>query len=720
MSPVTVLAASIEGNNPSADPVEPQERSASNHINENVASTATLSCRAAPVYWPSEQDLERFEEYVAQHFIEWESHGLVVLSLPPRCFQPYRLSAGALEGALQRTLVLPRIQYFPQFEPIAEPKTSPSKRLRGNKAQAQWPTFPESPGAMTAAAFRDQVLEEQRQLASWMNSRMNTLENTSTSRTNESYLQPHTCFESLSSGECTSFIEKCFWQALEHGFDGHRGQTLYAIDIAGLCGGSMAAEAPSWLPAGIHTSTIGMSAENRTDHTGNRTAIGLRRPLSLLSLWPRAGGINEPMTYLGSTLSRFGFHVEDMHLCSMSMLWLGEPKIWYAVPAAFADDLERLLTAYWVAMQPDAGEALSSPVTQPCSTSALTSKSLLISPDVLKQNRIPVYRAVQRPGHLVLTMPRTYHCGFNCGWNMAEAINWAPIGWLSYCRSAMTWERRLLKTGTVNDLMLAFAQILLILDAETAPQWLWTDLHLFRRTLQTCVRWTRMLDAQARLHRYNQSSTGEDARNQQIRWIRCSTACLEAAKELEQWRLESTRERTWWKRSRQRAWDIVIRTLTSAKVLSLRSASRTSAHKSSTANVQWWRDAVCVSTLFCSICRAACGTVFSICLECLQYRGTIIMGICCEEHLRLNCHHQYSLKDADEDVQTTLPNNRTQVDQQKLTNEQYPLPLLIVSHLPPTSVLRHMLHRWDDFIALAKQTRFLEVEGIAIPAFVTD
>lgn len=38
-----------------------------------------------------------------------------------------------------------------------------------------------------------------------------------------------------------------------------------------------------------------------------------------------------------------------------------------------------------------------------------------LSPSVLKSEGVPVYRAVQNSGEFVLTFPRAYHAGFNCG-----------------------------------------------------------------------------------------------------------------------------------------------------------------------------------------------------------------------------------------------------------------------------------------------------------------
>lgn len=52
---------------------------------------------------------------------------------------------------------------------------------------------------------------------------------------------------------------------------------------------------------------------------------------------------------------------------------------------------------------------------------------LLINPEDLIKHGINVYKAVQNPGELILTLPKAYHCGFSTGFNISEAVNLAVI-----------------------------------------------------------------------------------------------------------------------------------------------------------------------------------------------------------------------------------------------------------------------------------------------------
>lgn len=78
-----------------------------------------------------------------------------------------------------------------------------------------------------------------------------------------------------------------------------------------------------------------------------------------------------------------------------------------------------------------------------------------LSPSVLKSEGVPVYRAIQNPGEFILTFPRAYHSGFNCGFNCAEAVNVAPVDWLPHGQCAVElYREQHRKTSLSHDKLL--------------------------------------------------------------------------------------------------------------------------------------------------------------------------------------------------------------------------------------------------------------------------
>jgi len=93
-----------------------------------------------------------------------------------------------------------------------------------------------------------------------------------------------------------------------------------------------------------------------------------------------------------------------------------------------------------------------------------------LSPSVLKSEGVSVYRAVQKSGEFVLTLPRAYHSGFNCGFNCAEAVNVAPVDWLPHGKCAVELYRdQHRKTSISHDKLLLKA-------AKEAIRQLWMNL----------------------------------------------------------------------------------------------------------------------------------------------------------------------------------------------------------------------------------------------------
>jgi len=56
----------------------------------------------------------------------------------------------------------------------------------------------------------------------------------------------------------------------------------------------------------------------------------------------------------------------------------------------------------------------------------------LMSPTSIKNAGVPVFKVTQEPGEFIITFPFAYHQGFNHGFNIAEATNFASPRWIDY------------------------------------------------------------------------------------------------------------------------------------------------------------------------------------------------------------------------------------------------------------------------------------------------
>lgn len=93
-----------------------------------------------------------------------------------------------------------------------------------------------------------------------------------------------------------------------------------------------------------------------------------------------------------------------------------------------------------------------------------------------------MYRVVQCSGEYVLTFPRAYHSGFNCGFNCAEAVNVAPVDWLEHGQNAVElYSKQCRKTSISHDK-------LLFLSAREAVRALWEVSVLGKETPEN-LRW---------------------------------------------------------------------------------------------------------------------------------------------------------------------------------------------------------------------------------------
>ena len=105
-----------------------------------------------------------------------------------------------------------------------------------------------------------------------------------------------------------------------------------------------------------------------------------------------------------------------------------------------------------------------------------------LSPSILKSAGVPVYRCVQNAGEFVITFPRAYHAGFNCGFNCAEAVNVAPVDWFPLGQIAVELYREQGRKTTISH------DKLLLGAAREAVKANW-ELNLLRRNTMYNLSW---------------------------------------------------------------------------------------------------------------------------------------------------------------------------------------------------------------------------------------
>ena len=118
--------------------------------------------------------------------------------------------------------------------------------------------------------------------------------------------------------------------------------------------------------------------------------------------------------------SLFGWHKEDVDLYSINYLHHGKPKFWYSVDLDSNEAFEKLANTHFKDLYRECPEFLRH-------------KTTLIEPKILLANGIKMHKVVQHEREFVIARAKAYHSGFNSGFNIAEAVNfalpdWIPIG----------------------------------------------------------------------------------------------------------------------------------------------------------------------------------------------------------------------------------------------------------------------------------------------------
>ena len=155
---------------------------------------------------------------------------------------------------------------------------------------------------------------------------------------------------------------------------------------------------------------------NQNNH---ETSWNLNKIDSLLRLIDDSiPGVNSAMLYIGCWRSMFSYHIEDMNLYSINYLHTGEPKSWYSINSNNKNRFESMADSYFGEDKNECNEYLRH-------------KTKLFSIQKLKENGINYSTALQMPGEFIITLPGAYHAGFNHGYNIAEATNFATYKWIN-------------------------------------------------------------------------------------------------------------------------------------------------------------------------------------------------------------------------------------------------------------------------------------------------
>lgn len=241
-----------------------------------------------------------------------------------------------------------------------------------------------------------------------------------------------------SAKACHADIEQRFWEIVE----GSAGEVdvMYGSDLDTSKYGSGFPRAVDEIPACADRTLW----EEHTASPWNLNNFPKLHGSMLRLVDDNIAGVMVPWLYIGMLFSSFCWHFEDHCFYSINYLHWGEPKCWYSVPGSAAEAFEQVMRKTF----PDLFEA------QP---DLLFQLVTMLNPSVLKGSGVPVYTTLQEPGNFVITFPRSFHGGFNCGLNCAEAVNFAPADWLPHGGFAVELYRLYHKSAVLSHDELLYA-----------------------------------------------------------------------------------------------------------------------------------------------------------------------------------------------------------------------------------------------------------------------
>lgn len=229
--------------------------------------------------------------------------------------------------------------------------------------------------------------------------------------------------------------EEKFWQIHANGLQGQTVAVKYGTDI-------------------IHPDPDERDRRRRADRSANMPGahnhVTAVNQYGVLRHLPAMEGITRAMFYIGRLFTRFCWHVEDAYFNSISYLRpFGSAKLWYTIPPGQWQMFEKYAEKQLAVLGMKPGQPIEW---------SLKYKTTMFHPVELMKAGITVGRVVQRPGTITVTAPRAHHCGFNLGFNIAEAVNYAGPQWFPLGRKSSTNMRVIRSQSVVSVEWLLFRE----------------------------------------------------------------------------------------------------------------------------------------------------------------------------------------------------------------------------------------------------------------------
>ncbi|ODV77713.1 JmjC-domain-containing protein [Suhomyces tanzawaensis NRRL Y-17324] len=177
------------------------------------------------------------------------------------------------------------------------------------------------------------------------------------------------------------------------------------------------------------------------NHPFNLTKLPFAKGSLLNYINTSISGMTVPWIYIGTLLSTFCWHVEDHYTLSANYCHFGATKKWYGIPSSQAHQFEKLMKESAPDLFKKQPDLLHQLVT-------------LLSPMTLVKNGIKCVYADQNPNEFVITFPRVYHSGFNCGFNFNEAVNFTMDEWLEHGAQSIHDYKLIKKENVFNHYQL--------------------------------------------------------------------------------------------------------------------------------------------------------------------------------------------------------------------------------------------------------------------------